>query len=161
MTNDEIERLFRLNFRPMMALAVGLVHNRETARDIVHDVFASLLDENLTMVNSSYLMTGVRFACLKHIRQQSVREHLESLYALDLKNIEDSEWPDEADMERIRIIVRQYLPERTRQVVSLRFSKRMKYSAIAASLGISEVAVYKHLRQAINVLRQKLTEDDR
>ena len=53
---DEIEQIFRSNYRPMLVLAKQLLHDEDAARDIVHDVFASLLDENPPAVNTSYLL---------------------------------------------------------------------------------------------------------
>ena len=40
-------------------------------------------------------MNGVRYACLNHIRNLSTRDRLNRLYALDLDDIEDEEWPDD------------------------------------------------------------------
>ena len=43
----------------------------------------------------------------------------------------------------------------TRQVVRLRFQEQMSYRQISMRLGISEVAVYKHLAQAISRLKAR------
>lgn len=97
-TNSDIEKLFRSNYTAMLTLAIRLLHDTDTARDIVHDVFESVLSENLSIVTPAYLLTGVRFACLKHLRNLSLRERFNSLYALDLDEIEDDEWPDPEDV---------------------------------------------------------------
>ena len=47
------------------------------------------------------------------------------------------------------------LTPQTRKVLDLRFRQRLKYREIATELGISEVAVYKHLAQGIRKLKQK------
>ena len=154
-TNSDIEKLFRSNYTAMLTLAIRLLHDVDTARDIVHDVFESVLSENLAEVTPAYLLTGVRFACLKYIRNLSQRERFINLYALDLDEIEDDEWPDPEDVARLNELIDQSLTEQDRRVVRMRFTDRMPYSEIAAQLGISEVAVYKHLRHAMDVLRQK------
>ena len=154
-TKSDIERLFRSNYPAMLTLAIHLLHDADTARDIVHDVFESVLSENLAEVTPAYLLTGVRFACLKYIRNLSQRERFINLYALDLDEIEDDEWPDPEDVARLNELIDQSLTEQDRRVVRMRFTDRMPYSEIAAQLGISEVAVYKHLRHAMDVLRQK------
>ncbi|MDE6792843.1 MAG: sigma-70 family RNA polymerase sigma factor [Muribaculaceae bacterium] len=158
---DEIELLFRNNYKGMLSLAVRLLHNEEAARDIVHDIFASILAGKAEYATPSYLLTGVRLACLKHIRSLSTRERLNRLYAVDLQEIEDEEWPDDEDMVRINELVDNLLPEQTKRIVRLRFNSQMKYKEIADALSISEVAVYKHLRHAMNVLRQNLNNDER
>ena len=47
------------------------------------------------------------------------------------------------------------LTPQTRKVLNLRFRQKLKYREIATELGISEVAVYKHLAQGIRKLKQK------
>ena len=46
-TKSDIEQLFRSNYTAMLTLAIRLLHDTDTARDIVHDVFESVLSENL------------------------------------------------------------------------------------------------------------------
>lgn len=161
MTKDDIEPIFRSNYKAMLVLANRMVHDEETARDIVHDVFASLLSAEVSTATPAYLLSGVRFACLKHIRSLTVRERFTGLYAMDCKETEDEEWPDEEDIARIREIIERYLPEQTRKIVKLRFCGRLTYKEIAAETGVSEVSVYKHLHHAMNVLRQNFNVNGR
>ncbi|MGM9802766.1 MAG: RNA polymerase sigma factor, partial [Muribaculaceae bacterium] len=154
-TKSDIEQLFRSNYRAMLTLATCLLHDADTARDIVHDVFESVLSENLSTVTSAYLLKGVRFACLKQLRSLSLRERFSNLYALDFDEIEDEQWPDPEDVARLNELIDEALSMQDRRVVKMRFVQRMTYIEIAGQLGISEVAVYKHLRHAMNVLRQK------
>ena len=51
------------------------------------------------------------------------------------------------------------LTDRCRLVVDLRFTGGLSYAALASALGISEVAVYKHLRHAIETIRKNLREN--
>ena len=138
----------------MLTLAIRMLHDAETARDIVHDVFESVLSENLSAVTPAYLLTGVRFASLKYLRGLSLRVRFNNLYAIDLDGIEDDEWPVPEDVARLNELIDRELSEQCRRVVRMRFNQRMSYGEIARQLGISEVAVYKHLRHAMDVLRQ-------
>ena len=153
-TKSDIEQLFRSNYPAMLTLAIRMLHDAETARDIVHDVFESVLSENLSAVTPAYLLTGVRFASLKYLRGLSLRVRFNNLYAIDLDGIEDDEWPDPEDVARLNELIDRELSEQCRRVVRMRFNQRMSYGEIARQLGISEVAVYKHLRHAMDVLRQ-------
>lgn len=157
-TVKDIEQLFKSNYKTLLILANRLVHDEDEARDIVHDVFAKLLTDNQTDVTPAYLVKGVRYACLNHIRNRSVRERLELLYALDTPELADDEWPDEATMNKLNEIVDKRLTEQCRRVVKLRFGSRLSYRETAEELGVSETAVYKHLRHALNVIRQNLNE---
>ena len=120
-----------------------------------------MLSGNVKTATTAYLLNGVRFACLKHIRHLSVRERLNSLYAVDCQEIEDDKWPDDEDIAKLNDIVDSHLPEQTRRIVRLRFCELMTYKEIAKLLSISEVSVYKHLRHAMNVLRQYFNEHER
>ena len=161
MTVNDIERLFRDNYGAMYDAACRLVGDREAARDIVHDVFAELLSDGPAQVTAAYLMRGVRYACLNHLRSMSVRERIGGLYALDMEDDEDERWPDEHDVARLNEIVSRGLSEPNRRVLRLKFVERMTYREIAAELGISEVAVYKNLRHAMMVLRQNFNKNER
>ena len=126
-TKSNIELLFRSNYPAMLTLAIRLLHDPETARDIVHDVFESVLRENLSTVTCAYLLTGVRFACMKHLRNLSVRERFNNLYALDIDETEDDEWPDPEDVARLNGLIDNSLTEQDRRVVRMRFTFRMSY----------------------------------
>lgn len=60
MTNrNDIERLFKAHYAQMYRLAKALLHDDDLARDIVQDVFASLLDgTHDSPISSSYLLRG-------------------------------------------------------------------------------------------------------
>ena len=57
--------------------------------------------------------------------------------------------------EAIQAYMDAELTPQTRKVLDLRFRQKLKYREIATELGISEVAVYKHLAQGIRKLKQK------
>lgn len=157
-TINDIEQLFRDCYRPMFTLAVQLLHETDEARDVVHDVFATLLksDAAAADVTAAYLMRAVRNACIDRLRRLSTRQRFCGLYALDLSEIDDEQWPDPDMLVGMQHIIDEQLTDRSRQVLQLRFYQDMTYGQIAETLQISEVAVYKHLRHALNVLRQNL-----
>ncbi len=155
-TRNDIERLFRGNYEALYVLASRLLHDEEGAKDIVHDVFSALLSvEALEDVTAAYLMRAVRNQCLNRLRDLSTRERLKNLYAMELREIEDEEWPDEDMLARMSTIIDNF-PEKCRIVFDLRFKDDKSYREISEILGISEVAVYKHLRNALENLRHNL-----
>lgn len=160
-TINYIEQLFRSNYTAMFTLACRLLHDSEVARDIVHDVFAGLLKDSPTSVTSAFLMQGVRFACMNHMRALSVRQRMKENYALDVSEISAEAWPDDEDIERMNRIVDTMLTEQCRRVLRLRFNAHLSYKEISEELSISETAVYKHLRHAMNVLRKYFNENER
>lgn len=157
-TRNDIERLFRNNYRAMFMLAIRMMRDEEDARDIVHDVFATVLDSKRYDVSASYLIRAVRNRCLNCVRDLSVKQQLHGRYTLDMQSAEGDEWPDEVTIARMLEIV-ETLPEKCRAVVKLRFAHAKSYREISQTLGISEVMVYKHLRHALNVLRLKMKDN--
>ena len=154
---NDIEQLFKAHYTAMHRLAMLILRDEDVARDIVHDVFESLLNAGLTDVSAQYLLRAVRNRCLNYLRSLSTRERVKELYALDEQEIADEELPDEETMAQIHSTVTNDLTAACRRVVELRFTDGKSYKEIATTLGVSEVAVYKHLRHAIDVLRKKLS----
>ncbi|MDE6692075.1 MAG: sigma-70 family RNA polymerase sigma factor [Muribaculaceae bacterium] len=158
-TKDDIERLFRSHYAAMYRLAMLILREDDVARDIVHDVFESLLVSGMTGVSGAYLMTAVRNRCLNHIRSLSVQDRIKEIYSIDEREIADEDWPDDATIELVRNTVANDLTEACRRVVDLRFAEGKSYQEIADSFSISKVAVYKHLRHAIDILRTKFSQN--
>ncbi len=158
-TINDIEELFRTHYAAMHRLAMLILRDEDAARDIVHDVFESLLASCRTDVSDRYLLRAVRNRCLNHLRNLTTRERIRQFYALDEQEISDEDWPDDETVALIHSTVANCLTEDCRRVVELRFTDGKSYKEISAILDISEVAVYKHLRHAIDVLRSKLSQN--
>lgn len=156
---DYIEQLFRSNYAAMHRLAMLILRDDNVARDIVHDVFEALLVSRKSGVSSAYLLTAVRNRCLKHIRSLTAQDRMRKIYSVDGREIEDEDWPDDATIALIQSTVSNDLTEACRRVVNLRFFDGLSYQEIVDALGISKAAVYKHLRHAIDVLREKLSKN--
>ncbi|MCM1448798.1 MAG: sigma-70 family RNA polymerase sigma factor [Clostridiales bacterium] len=158
-TTNDIEKLFRTHYTAMYRLAMLILRDEDASRDIVHDVFESLLNTGLTDVSDQYLLRAVRNRCLNHLRGLSTKERILEIYAIDEKEIADEEWPEDETIAKIHETVANDLTDACRRVVELRFTDCKSYKEITVELGISEVAVYKHLRHAIDVLRSKLSQN--
>ena len=156
---DDIERLFRTHYATMYRLAILILRDENVSKDIVHDVFETLLVSEKTNVAEAYLLTAVRNRCLKHIRSLSVKDRLKEIYSIGGEEILSEEWPDEETIGLIQRTIAEDLTESCRKVVNLRFAESKSYQEIADAMRISTVAVYKHLRHAIDVLRKKLSQN--
>lgn len=144
----------------MYRLATALLHDDDLARDIVHDVFASLLDRDQNiLVNGGYLLKSVRNRCLNHIRDCGIHQRIANCYFLDNEEYDIEEWPDEETIARIDSMIRNDISPQARRVIELRFSNGMPFSRIATTMGISETAVYRHLSHALSVIRKKINDN--
>ncbi|MDE6860757.1 MAG: sigma-70 family RNA polymerase sigma factor [Duncaniella sp.] len=161
MTNrNDIEQLFKAHYAQMYRLAVVLLHNDDLARDIVHDVFVSLLDVTRdTLISGGYLLKAVRNRCLNHIRDCEIHQRIANRYFLENEEYESEEWPDEETIARIYSLIKSEISPQAKRIMEFRFSEGLPFSRIAASMGISETAVYRHLSHALTIIRKKLNEN--
>lgn len=161
MTNEnDIELLFKAHYTQMYRLATALLHDNNLARDIVHDVFASLLDGHPRIhINGSYLLKAVRNRCLNHIRDYEIHQRIANRYFLDNEEYDIENWPDDETMARIYKLIHNDISTQAKRVIELRFSDGMPYARVAAIMGISESAVYRHLSNALKIIRKNLNEN--
>lgn len=140
--------------------AAMLLHDDDFARDIVHDVFCTLLNGNIavTALTPSYLLRAVRNRCLNHIRDLDIHGRVLGMYFTEMDEY-DEDWPDEATILEIYSIISDDLPEQCRRVIELRFVSGLKFEVVAREMGISQTAVFKHLRHALSIIRNKLREN--
>lgn len=159
MTTDrkqQIEMLFRKHYRAMYRLAKMLLHDDDESKDIVHDVFAQLLDKGDCLredTGEAYLMTCVRNKCLNVIRDKEIQERVRNLYRLDM---EKGVAPTDS-LEQQCLVLQHFvdamLPPQNREVILLHFYEGLTFQEIAHRLCVSETTVYKYLRRALGQLR--------
>ncbi len=71
------------SYRQMYRLATILLHDDAESKDVVHDIFAHLLDDPKGLKEETaehYLLTSVRNRCLNVIRSRQIQERVEHLY---------------------------------------------------------------------------------
>ena len=153
----ETEQLFRMNYKQMMALALSLLHDDDEARDAVSDIFERLVDGTLHLPlqrTEAYLMVVVRNHCLDLIRHLSLREKIRRHLTLSTPSLTPVE-TEQQQIEDLMAYAEEKLTPQTWRVFQLRFGEGKSYQEIALLLSISEVAVYKHLAQALRKLREQ------
>ncbi|MDE7345150.1 MAG: sigma-70 family RNA polymerase sigma factor [Muribaculaceae bacterium] len=154
---NDIEQLFKANYERMYRFAVAILHDDDLAHDIVHDVFASLLDNTSdSAVTESYLLRAVKNRCLNHIRDCGIHQRVENRYFIENDEYNTEDWPDEETITKIYALIQSELMPQARRVMELRFSDGLQFSKIANLMQISESAVYCHLSNALKTIRQKL-----
>lgn len=154
MTQKEIEWLFRQHYVQLTRLARSLLYDAEEARDVVSEVFATLLGADIAPRNvEGYLSMSVRNRCMNLLEHKSVRAKFERAYTLEMK-AESQPVTDDDRLKRLMAYAEQNLTEQTLRVFRMRHLQGMKYQEIAHELGISRVMVYKHLAQAMEKIRE-------
>lgn len=160
MNRNDIETLFKAHYQQMYRLAKGILHDDDQARDIVHDVFESLLySKSSTPVTPYYLLSSVRNRSLNLIRDKGIHDRILNLYFSEMKEYDTENWPDDETVARIYQIIKGELTPQCRRVMELRFIDGLQFSKVAEALGVSENAVYKHVRQALVIIRKNLNQN--
>ena len=161
MKENEIEQLFRQHYAQMAKLARTMLYDDEEARDVVSEVFATLIRSDIVPVNiKNYLLTSVRNRCLSILEHKSVRAKFEQAYTLEMKSASqpaeegDGEYQSTEILGNLMAYAEQNLKEQTLRVFRMRHLQGMKYQDIADELGISRVMVYKHLTQAMEKIKE-------
>ncbi len=156
---SKLQKLFKQHYRQMYRLATILLHDDAESKDVVHDIFAHLLDDYTDLredTAESYLLTSVRNRCLNVIRKRQIQERIEHLYLLDL---DTTIMPTERLEEELKALyqgISQLEPPVCRDIIIQHFRDGMTFKEIACHLDVSETTVYKHLRRALNQLRTHL-----
>lgn len=158
MTNiNDIEKLFKAHYQQMYLLAKALLHDDDSARDIVHDVFESLLSSKHDAKYSlTYLLSSVRNRSLNRIRDKSIHERILNLYFSEIDEYGTEDWPDDETIAEIYQIIKKGLTPQCHRIMELRFIEGLTFSKVAETLAISENAVYKQVRQALVIIRKDL-----
>ena len=157
---NDIERLFRTHYLQLHRLASVLLQDDEAARDTVNDMFTALLNSPLEKApKAGYLYTAVKNRCMNRLRDADQRSRVTKLYFQENEDYDDEDWPDDATVERIYGIIGSDLPPQCRRIMELRFCDGLTFAKVAQKMSMSETAVYKYVRQALVIIRKKLSEN--
>ena len=84
---------------------------------------------------------------------------MSKLYFLENGDYETESWPDELTVDRIYGIIDTDLTPQCRRIMELRFCDGLTFAKVAERMSMSETAVYKYVRQALVIIRKKLSEN--
>jgi RNA polymerase sigma-70 factor (ECF subfamily) len=151
MTTSELEILFKTHYAAMFRLAMSLLYDEDESKDVVSDVFASLLDGGLAIRSDNargFLLTCVRNSCINVIRHKQMRERFMKLYSNSAEPLADG--PDDSlTLAELREYVDNNLPPLSRRIFTLRYLHDMTCQQVADAVGVSRVTVHHHLSQSM------------
>ena len=150
--STQIERLYSRHYDRMLLTARTLLDNEEDARDVVSDVFTELLASGKELDElraESYLLVSLRNRCM------NLLEHRQIVEASEKQLVRDDEVSnyEEPPLEQVLDYMDTCLTDKTSRVMKQRFLGHKKYNEIANDMGISRIAVYKHLSHGLRQLR--------
>ena len=151
MTKSELEILFKTHYAAMYRLAVSLLYDADEARDVVSDVFASLLGDGMAIRTDnarSFLLTCVRNSCINVIRHKQMRERFIRLYSVNAEPLADG--PDDSiTLAELRDYINNQLPPLSRRIFTMRYLQDMTCQQVADAVGVSRTTVHHHLSQSL------------
>lgn len=155
------EEFYQRQWWPMVRVALGLVDDRAAAEDVVQDAFAGLYRRRASLRDpdkaAAYLRTSVVNAARSTLRRRgTVRNHLRSVReelgpAADHKALL-------TDAHRTIRAALSALPDRQREVLTLRFLAGLSDSEIAETTGLSAGNVRSAASRGVAALRNSMGE---
>lgn len=160
-SQNAIAILYRKHWQKLYIHAYNLLNDGESAKDIVNDVFCSVLENGEQFTTEADLLplfyVMVRNRCIDYIRHQNVvdrnaERYIEELYS----GWTVEEYHDYEDkINRMQESIRQMAPQ-MRTVVEEFFLNEKKCAEISEILNISDNTVRTHIARALKILRKRL-----
>ena len=155
------ETLFRTYYQSLCRYAYRWVESRETAEEIVQDLFYVLWKEreNLQIFTSvnGYLYRSVKNKSLQYLEQEKVRNNYREMYA-DQAVLETSTPQEELEYKELEQQIQEALhrlPERRQMIFQMHRMEGKKYNEIALELQISVKTVEAEISKTLRELRKK------
>ena len=151
-----IERMFRQHYEKMYNLARYLLSDDDESKDVVSEVFTTILANNAVLMPESeegFLMRSVRNRCLNLIAHKGVKERVTKLLIDDADVI----LSDKTDgrLEQLMLLIEDLEPPIRKQIFRLHYLKEMSYQEVADKVGVSKVTVFNHLSQAMDWIKEQ------
>ena len=150
----EFERIFRQHYEGMFLLARRMLGDDAESKDVVSDVFASLLKSNTDLKSDTlqaFLLTSVRNRCINLLVHKQKEQQMQKAVVVEMITPEQT-----AEQEQLQMLHRYIdarLPKLSQQILRLRYQQGLKYREIANVLQVSEVTVHNHLSQSLKQLK--------
>ena len=158
MTRKDVESLFKTHYVQMYHLALTLLFDEAESKDVVSEVFASLLSGS-TIVRTdnaqAFLLASVRHRCLNVLQHKQVQERFARLLTEDKDTLVSNDTAEEQiQMEELMHYMQDSLPPLSIEIFRLRYLKEMTCQEVAEALNVSRQTVHAHLKQIVEKIRK-------
>lgn len=180
---SQIESLFKTHYTQMYHLALTLLFDEAESKDVVSDVFASLIsgktaikreqsDAGISSVEreqalpkvkvvmradstKAFLLASVRHRCLNVLQHKQVQERFARLLTEDTDTfVSDNTVEEHLQMEELMCYVRNNLSPMEQNVFRLRYLREMTCQDVAEALNVSRQTVHTHLKQSVEKIKK-------
>ena len=148
--------MFRQHYEKMYNLARYLLSDDDESKDVVSEVFTTILANNAVLMPESeegFLMRSVRNRCLNLIAHKGVKERVTKLLIDDADVI----LSDKTDgrLEQLMLLIEDLEPPIRKQIFRLHYLKEMSYQEVADEVGVSKATVFNHLSKAMDWIKEQ------
>ena len=158
MTRKDVESLFKTHYMQMYHLALTLLFDEAESKDVVSEVFASLLSGRTVMRADNaraFLMASVRHRCLNVLQHKKVQERFARLLIEDSDTLaSDDTAEQQMQMEVLMRYLQDNLSPLTQEIFRLRYLQEMTCQEVAEALNVSRQTVHTHLKQSVGKIRK-------
>ena len=155
-----LEQLYAAHWRSLVRLSVLLVRDQSTAEEVVQDAFVAVHGRWGRLRDPDKALAYLRQAVVNRSRSALRHRGVVERHAAREARRSDAPGADEASLAADRrgavLDALRTLPERQREVLSLRYYLELSEAEIAEALGISRGAVKSHASRGSAALRTAL-----
>jgi RNA polymerase sigma-70 factor (sigma-E family) len=156
-----VATLYTEQYRSLVRLAVLLVHDLQTAEEVVQDAFVAMHTGWRRLRDTEKALSYLRQAVVN--RSRSVLRHrtvVDKNAPKPAPDMPSAEQGAIALLERSAVIAAlRELPDRQREALVLRYYADLSEAQIAAAMGISRGAVKSHTARGMSALRTTLEQE--
>ena len=152
--------MFRQHYEKMYNLARCLLSDDDESKDVVSEVFTTILADDIVLMPESeegFLMRSVRNQCLNLIAHKGVKEKVAKLLIDDTDVILSDEIDER--LEQLLLLIDDLEPPIRKQIFRLRYLSEMSYQEVADKVEVSKVTVFNHLSQAMDWIRKQFKKE--
>lgn len=147
----------------MYRYALSIVHEPETARDVVQDCLAKIWNirhdlANIEKVNA-WAFRIVRNRCIETLRRNRYADLDEKIVNMQVSGASDQKAINEDQMAWLRDVL-ETLPPKQREVFHLREVEEMSYQEIAETCSLTESDVKVNIHRARKKVRSAMEKID-
>ena len=180
---SQIESLFKTHYTQMYHLALTLLFDEAESKDVVSEVFASLISGKAAIKREqsdagissaereqarpkvkvvmrtdyakAFLLACVRHRCMNVLQHKQVHERFARLLTEDTDTLASGNTAEEQiQMEELMRYVRENLSPMEQNVFRLRYLREMTCQEVAEALNVSRQTVHTHLKQSVEKIRK-------
>ena len=154
---SQIESLFKTHYTQMYHLALTLLFDEAESKDVVSDVFASLLSGRVVMRADNakaFLLASVHHRCLNVLQHKQVKERFARLLTVDNNTLVSNDTVEEQmEMEELVRYLQDNLPPLSVEIFRLHYLQEMTCQEVGEALNVSRQTVHTHLKQTMEKIK--------